>query len=217
MKPIIFSTPMVQAILEGRKTQTRRLFDPQFSTGIPEGKYRYDGIQEGIHAIELLHDGKPTENYYTCGNPKYDYNNTLYVRETWTGWDENVKFLYRADTNMCEKARDDMISLFDVKWKPSIHMPKEAARIFLRVTNVRAERLQDISADDCIEEGIVIEWSDELPKPSYQSLAYSEKRVKPAFIKAFAALWNNINEKRGYGWDTNPWVWVYEFERIEKP
>lgn len=99
-------------------------------------------------------------------------------------------------------------------------MPKEAARIFLRLTDVRVERLQEITAEDCIAEGIDLEWSDELPQPSHMSIAYSEKRVKPAFIKAYAKLWDSLNAKRDggkYAWDKNPWVFVYQFERCAKP
>ena len=103
-------------------------------------------------------------------------------------------------------------------WRPSIHMPREAARIFLRVTDVRAERLQDITELDILEkEGVTVDFPQ--PKPSYMSLAYTETRLKPAVRKAFVDLWNSTikpADRTLYGWDANPWAWVIEFERISR-
>ena len=237
-KPILFSTLMVQAILKGLKTQTRRVIKPKLSAGVPDGKYRYDGVQEGIHAIELLSEnGEPTEKYFSCGKPRYCPGDYIYVRETWA-WEPCVhcimhntcimperrkhdkdctcRYVYRVDYS--DEALDpnsyfyepDIFGEIDsdfpacVTWKPSIHMPKEAARIFLRVTDVRTERVNDISENDAMAEGCV------------KGDKYFGENSSPALTakQSFMWLWNMINEKRGYGWAMNNWVWVYEFERV---
>lgn len=215
-KPILFSTPMVQAILKGRKTMTRRVIKlPNWAKPI--------GL-EYLGSGKLGAAGKRTDQLSIIFS-KYMPGTILWVRETWchdtfmtcvggtteAPWYENIpidyKFRYYADD-------PEYAYQHDQRWKPSIHMPRKAARIFLKVIDVRAERLQSITAEDCIAEGITLEWSENMPKPSYHSLAYSEKVVKPAFVKAFRELWDSLNEKRGFGWEKNPFVWVYEFERV---
>jgi len=168
MKPIIFCTPMVQAILEGRKTQTRRVIKPQPDAGLMPNKYA----------------------------APYKPGDILWVRETW-------KPDYHDEDGYCYKADGDreMYPNNLLHWRPSIHMPRAAARIFLRVTDVRAERVQDISAEDAHSEGIAC-IHDEISE-----------------CAAFAALWDEINAKRDggrYAWERNPWVWAYTFERIAK-
>ena len=173
--PIIFSGPMVRAILEGRKTQTRRVMRP-----------------------------KPTEPFLPftaeCPCPYGHPGDRLWVRETW-----------RVNGNKHDYAiasRDDVFYRADesynegVGWKPSIHMPRMFSRLPLEVTGVRVERVQDISYADCVAEGIV-------------DVARAEKRTRrvgEAPIEQFAALWDSINAKRGYSWESNPWVWVVEFK-----
>jgi len=138
----------------------------------------------------------------------YQPGDRLYVRETWRRYSRRSEctcyeychcppdgtILYYADCGPDEN-----------KWKPSIHMPKAAARIWLEVTNVRVERLQEITAHECILEGI-----------SSEDVLYNTP-VSGDFaqytINQFKNLWNSINAKRGYGWDSNPWVWVISFER----
>lgn len=116
---------------------------------------------------------------------------------------------YRASNRICG----------DAAWHPSIHMPREAARIFLRVTDVRVERLLEITGLDILEkEGVTVDFPQ--PKPSYMSLAYTETRLKPSVRKAFADLWDSTIKKSDralYSWDADPWVWVIEFERCERP
>lgn len=124
-KPILFNTQMVRAILDGRKTCTRRIVKPQ-----PTAHY---GVQ--------------------CIKPPYQPGDILYVRETWSLRFDGEKYFYRADKNTSREEKR-LLDYNDVKWRPSIHMPKEAARIWLKVTNVRVERLQDISGEDLIKEGI---------------------------------------------------------------
>lgn len=195
IKPILFNTEMVLAILDGRKSCTRRIIKPQWEE-CPHCKY--------VHK-EYIYD-KLAENIYcaSCGYPLvperralYQPGDILYVRETWKKapngyyYFESWKRNYIADIT---------------KWKPSIHMPKEAARIWLKVTDVRVERLQNIDGKGCVKEGI-----EEEPL----------KYVGDEFVKGmFHDLWDSTIKKSDidrYGWDANPWVWVIEFERCEKP
>ena len=209
MKPILFSTPMVQAILEDRKTMTRRVVKPQADS--LDSVYCGNG-PKGFGAY--FHD----ENYPEEGSmfipARYIPGDILWVRETWGSYgydfpESNASyFLYRADYPEGAKGywyEPEEINWCDFpRWRPSIHMPHEAARLFLRVTDVRAERLQEITEADAQAEGV---------EPVYGNDFASEKRHYPAF----ARLWEKLNTKRGYGWDTNPWVWVYTFERLERP
>ena len=169
IKPILFNTKMVRAILDGRKSCTRRVVKPQ-----PTARY---GAQ--------------------CIKPPYQSGDILYVRETWKRALNG--YYYYEDWQ-----RDDIADI--TKWHPSIHMPKEAARIWLKVTNVRTERLQDIDGKGCVKEGI-----EEEPL----------KYVGDEFVKGmFHDLWDSTIKKSDldrYSWDANPWVWVIEFERCEKP
>ncbi|MDO5399273.1 MAG: hypothetical protein Q4G33_15260 [bacterium] len=207
-KPILFNTEMVRAILDGRKTATRRVVKPQPKDKIaycfagydagkwgypPEDVYEYWGM-EFKRAEQLT--AEEENRYWT---PPCYGDDILYVRETWA--DCNLispeQYLYRADYDI------KIEPYCNWKWHPSIHMPKEAARIFLRVTEVRVERLQDITPEECISEG-VREPADE-----------NDKRTA---IGAFADLWDSTiprKDRELYSWNANPWVWVIEFERLE--
>lgn len=192
LKPILFSTPMVRAILEGRKTQTRRILKIQ-----PDDR--------GVRMTSVLF-----EDYH--GNelkPKYQKGDILWVKETWRYTDASLNdhpgYVYRASD-------PDWETLEGWKWKPSIHMPKEAARIFLKVTNVRAERLQDISEEDAIAEGV--ERISVAPFV-HRFKNYVDDEELEFAESSFRTLWESINGKES--WNENPFVWVYEFERIEKP
>lgn len=185
-KPILFNTEMVKAILDGRKTCTRRIVKPQ--PGSVQGSKCYK------------------ENSFTEFKEikaPYQIEDIIYVRETWTTIDnfknyadveidKNIKYLYKCDDNGKEHV---FIDVGVKRWKPSIHMPKKAARIFLRVTNVRVERLQALDYEGAIKEGI---------KTGYDG-----------WISDFKNLWNSTLKKEQlnmYGWEANPWVWVIEFE-----
>jgi len=184
MKPILFSTPMVQAILEDRKTMTRRIMNDQPNEKLfPCGT----GCQYWANDPNDL-----KAKYYKA---KYEIGDILWVRETWrknNGMPTGYPFEYRAT------AEADGVPI-DEPWKPSIFMPREAARIFLKVTRVRVERLQDISGEDAMKEGVKVE--------SMFPLCIGDS------YRAFSILWESINGKES--WDANPWVWVYEFERVE--
>jgi len=200
MKPIIFSTPMVQAILNGQKTQMRRVIKDKditnnFDIDVDGSVYSYINPETG-------------DSYPPTAIAKYQVGDILWVRETW-GKDENGEYVYRANYGTTE---DDSFPPSMFKWKPSIHMPREAARIFLRVKNVRVERVQEITENDAKNEGVKDPYE-------YQSPEYYEQPNLRGFEinkSAFAGCWDSIYSKRGYGWDTNPWVWVVTFEKISK-
>jgi len=211
MKPIIFSTPMVQAILDGRKTQTRRVIMPQ-----PDHVYDYYTGSWECDTCGHCHLCEP--------KPPYQPGDILWVRETvwqrlhstlretreysdeeWFYW--GSEFRYAATDK--EPKEGNWVK------RPSIHMPREVARIFLRVTNVRVERLQDISNGDCWAEGLA-ENNPDFNEAEHHQIAGVNIAEGSCERHAFACLWNGLYAKRGCGWDTNPWVWVIDFERITK-
>lgn len=186
MKPILFNTDMVRAILDGRKTVTRRVVkfkpgqNPQWTGYIPDGPVLYG-----------------SNNIPTSKSP-YHPGDILYVRETWARSMAGT-YIY--------KATDTPIILN--RWRPSIHMPKEAARLFLRVTDVRVERLQDMHLIDCMKEGV------QLTLVEQGDLVIQGARARDRF----AGVWDATIKPADlplYGWDANPWVWVIEFERVSK-
>ena len=195
-KPILFNTEMVRAILDGRKTQTRRLVK-----GIPLYEPYFEVVDGKPMICDDNGDWHPAEDY-----SRIQPGDVLWVRETWNGLRTgNPKIGYH--TTYWYKA-DDQDENPDDKWLPSIHMPREAARLFLRVTGVQVERLQDISEDDALAEGANAgEYLDEVG--NLVDVYYPHED--------FARIWDNTIKKadlRRYGWDANPWVWVIEFERI---
>ena len=201
IKPILFNTEMVRAILEGRKSCTRRIVKPQQLIGLLKDKCKNGAPEKFLKEKKLMFkpycDMTDIELINTAYKAPYQRGDILYVRETW----KNATNGYYYYENW---QRDDIADV--TKWKPSIHMPKEAARIWLKVTDVRVERLQDIDGKWCVKEGI-----EEEPL----------KHVGEDFVKGmFHDLWDSTIKKSDldrYGWDANPWVWVIEFERCEKP
>ena len=199
IKPILFNTDMVRAILDGRKTCARRAVKQQWEE-CPHCKYVHN---------EYIYD-KLAKNVYCarCGYPleperksPYQIGDILYVR---------VTFIQAAAHTFWYKADDNSWMPEGLHWKPSIHMPKEAARIWLKVTDVRVERLQDITENGIKDEGIRLKQKDCVSKFDYISELY--------FL--FSRLWNSTIKKSDldrYGWDANPWVWAISFERCEKP
>ena len=193
-KPILFSTEMVQAILAGRKTQTRRVCSHQF--------WQHSELTDfNINKIHSKVDRSVSS--------KYQPGDILWLRETYGT--TAIGNMYKA--SVCSPDMDKPLS----GWKPSIFMPKEAARIFLKVTNVRVERLQDISENDAIAEGIDFFNHGYGGSPTgiwYRNYKSGTNNCSPKY--SFQTLWQSINEKK-HPWESNPWVWVYTFERIEKP
>jgi hypothetical protein len=207
MKPIIFSTLMVQAILDGRKTQTRRVINPS---------RKQINFMGDMDIRSLVRPDESTEEWLqlrsengspvTCIKVPYQLGDILWVRETWAEVSSGI-IEYKATYKEPYTGSAEIDHIGNkIKWRPSIHMPREAARIFLRVKNVRVERLRDITEEDARDEGILL------------SYGASDKRVCrfQNYRDAFRALWDDLNKKRGYGWNMNPWVWVVEFERISK-
>lgn len=196
MKPIIFSTPMVQAILDGKKTMTRRAI-----------KYDFESVysaasQQGIMDKVCQYGELPSDaiEWYAknIAKPKYQPGDVLWVRETWAKRiHSDNRYYYKADNNL-----GAIFNREDDKWRPSIFMPREAARLFLKVTSVKVERLQDITEEDAIAEG--------MNKTLVDGVVFISAKGN------FHVFWDSLNIKRGYVWDTNPWVFVYEFERISK-
>lgn len=198
VKSILFNTEMVRAILDGQKTCTRRIvkgFIPDdaiwgYTVFTPKGCISC----RGVYADEY------GEKFFRL---PYQQGDILYIRETWCkgSWmNEKERYYYKADDND-----------FLCTWRPSIHMPKEAARIWLKVTDVRVERLQDITEDGAKTEGA--NWKNG------QNVGWEEKMKRTA-TERFAEIWDSTIKKSDidrYGWDANPWVWVIEFERCEKP
>jgi hypothetical protein len=193
--PILFSRSMVQAILEGCKTQTRRIINPQptFSNKL---------------GVAFLSTGQPVD-YRVC--PYGQEGDRLWVRESWrvaSNWDSfaprdipefvfnNGGVRYLADNP------DDL----NGKARVSIHMPRKASRIKLEIVNVGYERLHYMTPIDAIREGTNLDVDYNKIGDRYGSIPYPKK--------AFAQLWDSINAKRGLGWNVNPWVWVITFERV---
>lgn len=207
-KPILFSGSMVRAILEGRKTQTRRMMQPQPLPDIPSGKYRYYGEVEGIHYLETMECTPRYGRHIACGKPPYRPGDRLWVRETFAEHPEQAIMAYRADGEEFEDADG---FLWEPKWTPSIHMPRAASRITLEVTDVRAERLQDISAEDVEAEGVEVLESPEGKR--FHSVYDGAGYWDPDHRYAYQTLWEGI-----YGlssWESNPWVWVIGFRVLE--
>lgn len=206
MKPILFNTEMVRAILEGRKTVTRRVVKPEQNTSL---KVKDEGIAEFLNNVRFKNGMTPEEMleaYYTA---PYKVNDVLYVRETWREIIRPVgtpkEFDYKADR--------DTRALGLFKWKPSIHMPKEAARIFLRVTAVRVEQLHDITNEQILAEGIdkkQIENSlSQMPEPV-------DEWERACYAFEWANLWDSTVKDKNHSWGGNPFVWVIEFEDISE-
>lgn len=245
IRPIIFNTEMVEAILDGRKTVTRRVikyqpvmydFDngkgkiPAFTTGLQRGY-----IAVGAHIMASDRGAYFKERPFLKGD-------ILYVRETWKFLDCAKNCGYVCDTLNPTRRNGTMGCYFykagapkttfppqDDRWKPSIHMPKEAARIWLKVTDVRVERLQDLDSDDAIREGInyedVVPCVPSLPdNPEYDTDQLIEEsqyeQERELLANSFGKLWDSTIKKKDlpvYGWDANPYIWVIVFERCGKP
>lgn len=225
MKPILFNTEMVRAIMDGRKTVTRRILKPQ-----PRGhaalfsrNFLPETVEAGTGPVYAFEDGTAVGAPFAVGD-------ILYVRETWGKTADLPGISEEATVYAADFSDRELAHLKDkhFRWRPSIHMPKELARLFLKVTEVRAERLLNVDTVDLIREGIKPEplkahgcecaWKydgcrDEpcANRDAYEFLTYAYP---------FSALWDSTVPKADlgtYGWEANPWVWVIEFEVCEKP
>lgn len=204
IKPILFNTEMVRAILDGRKTCTRRICRDANEYVVPDMDFY--NAEKRTYAVHNFADQEHTEQLSiaerTCPICPGDI---LYVRETW--YKSPSRYMYRADYSHTEQFYTGGKEV-SIKWHPSIHMPKEAARIWLRVTDVRVERLQEMTGQDVLKEG--------LNSHVHPQASYFDGNQREMFEK----LWNSTIKKSDldrYGWDASPYVWVIEFERCEKP
>lgn len=196
-KPILFNTNMVLAILDGRKTSTRRIV--KFLAGQNPNWTGY--IKDGL----MLYNGR---NEPCCRKPPYQVGNVLYVRETWSEWTGG--YLYKAWPSPINQPGQSRY----MRWHPSIHMPKEAARIFLKATDIRIEKIQDITNDDILKEGSN---EDTISHYIKQMPEATEEWIRAAYLLEWKQLWDSTIKKTDmdcYGWDANPWIWVIEFEKI---
>lgn len=207
IKPILFNTEMVRAILDGRKTCTRRVIElPENMDGVPVGK-----SGDSSNPLGFMYPGG-------IKRPPYQPGDILYVRETWCALPVNEAghmrghsiYYYRADGDLRPEG-------WRGKWRPSIHMPKEAARIWLKVTDVRVERLQEIDEDGVWDEGFKFKppcltrvsadgHTCDLDGPCMSSIKYCDMTIGELFGRE---LWNSTIKKSDlnrYGWDANPWV-----------
>lgn len=224
VKPILFNTEMVQAILDGRKTCTRRVIKPQ-----PDEKHTYPlgFVTDSTEKKEVGCFGFAANEYggsiqYVKPPYRYAPGDILYVRETWCALPVNEAghmrghcvYYYRADGELRPEG-------WRGKWHPSIHMPKEAARIWLKVTDVRVERLQEITEKQACMEG-----TDPWDEVCYENNGWHptfsdpDSGGDPNMVDGFHKLWNSTIKKSDldrYGWNANPYVWVIEFERCEGP
>ncbi|HDR8930544.1 hypothetical protein [Burkholderia vietnamiensis] len=229
--PILFSGSMVRAILEGRKTQTRRIVKPTGAHHIFQfrGREEARGTDEPTGEWAWCRAERVISEHIRCpyGKP----GDRLWVREAFRLTSD---FDGDSPTRVGERCLD---AGYRAPWAPvryevdgaerdwrwvgtppghevtagraraSMHMPRWASRITLEITGVRAERLQSISESDARAEGVTIE--------DHHMRGYCAGAFRPPSIRAFHDLWDSLNAARGHGWDANPWVWVVEFRRIE--
>lgn len=227
IKPILFNTDMVRALLDGRKTVTRRVVKKS-------ALERFTIDDNGELVGSLRHNGQECIVYPSVDDCPYQPGQILYVRETFHQT-PNGQYWYKAD-NLCNGCTEDgfcipkgvkqhttckICEYYDgyqnIKWRSSIHMTREAARIFLRVTDVRVERLQDITPEQAMAEGVIDPSPSRRPYIRYEEVGQIELYAKN---KVFPDIWNSTikpADRALYGWQANPWVWVISFERCEKP
>lgn len=205
LRPILFSTEMVKAILDGRKTQTRRLIKGVEKANRYKGHWQPE--LDGIEVYDFQTGNLLGEISVKC---KYNVGDILWVRETWQHIGYGT-YNFRADGGERKYGTNG------ARWMPSIFMPKDACRLFLKVTKIKVQRLQDISEDDAMAEGV--------EEDIIYNKDFSETKAWKSYVKRFDicevarisyhTLWEKIN---GHGsWEKNPFVWVIEFERCVHP
>ena len=214
-RPILFNSQMVKAILEGRKTQTRRAVK-----GLPVTHDFHGWIMDSTRkkdegkACWAIGDSPLLNNPIRARCPFGQVGDQLWIRETFgfeirsVGGSPHEQLVFRASKPNAIRLRDCDGKAWPMKWTPSLHMPRWASRIQLEITDIRVERLQDISQSDAIAEG---------GPPSHPSInAVSRSFGFPDFSRSwFAQTWQSIYGSES--WDSNPWVWVVEFRRLPAP
>ena len=219
--PILFSRPMVRAILEGRKTQTRRVvkFKNTFFKGItgqvqehhdmktcypmPNGGFVFWSFDPGKQFSDLAYENSGDGIRCPYGEP----GDRLWVRETWSASPGCIAIKYQPDVLY----RADTYPAIPHKWRPSIFMPRWASRIALEIVNVRVERVGDISTNDALAEGVE-KTNSARDYWAYRDYTGNGQDLSPCM--SYQSLWESINASRGFGWDVNPWVWILDFKRL---
>jgi len=210
-RPVIFNSEMVRAILSGGKRQTRRVMKPQVHSMARFADYKtdlgYPTSKTHLWAGFYLTEDSETPGYYKC--PYGKIGDRLWVRETWSTdadieayrkANEPVPIVYKGDWDIYGVTKEEACDV-GIIWKPSIFMPRWASRIDLEIKDIRVERVQDISIDDAIAEGVC----------GYPPDGHG---MRSEVRRWFQEIWDSINAKRGYGWDSNPWVWIIMFKRV---
>lgn len=216
-RPIIFNSEMVRAILDGRKTQTRRVIKPQPPESHEDPWLRKDGVWISTYN-EPPHILVDYEIKCPFGQP----GDSLWVKEAFAfpSGRDNTKpsqvpdwslIWYKSDGEIRHKKRSPEAR--HGRWRSSIFMPRWVSRITLKVTSIRVERVQDISEEDAQAEGVEATMVDEVPNGYL--ISDLGKTVLISAVEEFSFLWDSINAKRGHPWGSNPWVWVIEFERVD--
>lgn len=221
---LMFKGELVRAILDGRKTQTRRVMKPQPAT-VERWKHGEPTLETSVNWTVMRDaSGKGWSNCGPFRCPFGKPGDLIYVRETWmdlqgTGVEyisdgKLQRYAYAADTPPGSYG-DECRKEYGLKWRPSIHMPKSAARIWLEITGVRVERLQDISETDAIAEGIerVDDFFGCACWKAYGEPDGADEVCPDDPIGSFRSLWDST----GGDWQANPWVWVIDFKRTNKP
>ncbi|MET3648081.1 hypothetical protein [Phyllobacterium ifriqiyense] len=225
-RPILFSAPMVRALLEGRKTQTRRIIKPRGHASL------FDGTWSDSYVLD------PGNALWRARDVRFKVGDRLYVREAWrveARLDKKAPRDIKTNYPGVKYIATDEPDFFGIegKYRQAMHMPRWASRITLLVTDVRVERLQDCSEEDAIAEGIFVipinddvrsnfydqDWAKALPD---NTIFYSapddddDHCMRLKAVEAYERLWNSINDERGLGWETNPWVVAVTFEVLKQ-
>ena len=222
-KPIIFSGESIVAILRGTKTQTRRIIKYYKKSPSEYGRDKFLKMVDTLNGKPFFGAGfyKDSDVFVMDGEPHVDavyykaqYNpgDIVYVKEVFSRiHGANPRYVYKSTDS-------DDATLPSVRWRSPYYMPKSAARTWLKIADVKVERLGDISKGDCIAEGIT-EWDAwDAGNESFENAGDQSRFYN--YIRAYKIVWNQLNGKRNggmYSWDKSPWVWVYTFERIDGP
>lgn len=236
-RPILFNEEMIRAIESGTKKQTRRTTGLGTFNDWNTNDWKFHSVayhpDQGVHAFFTAVDGK--NSVYSAKCIFGEIGDILYVRETWGLMklrEEGFEFpVYKAQVDSCGQVPspdiNNLLVTYKDSWKPSLHMPKKIARIWLEITNIRVERLHDIKSEDAISEGItkLDPWPEVPDKPRYKQYGpeyfnevdsgLSAELAVFDPIYSFLSLWYSIYTDEAV--QKNPWVWVIEFKQIENP
>lgn len=201
-RPIIFSAEMVKAVLSGRKKQTRRVIKPVPVTS------------DGMLAREVPVWLYPKEFVKYC--PYGQVGDRLWVKQAFA-LNYKGQVLTKAEKEYVSEMLDitEQTKSLDIKWTPSIFMPRKLSFLTLEITEVRVERVQEISEEDAIAEGVEYKTTNEHAYLRVLSQGKANRGNWPTPQESFGNLWDSFNAKRGYGWEVNPWVWVVSFKKLE--